>query len=228
MDRSILDPPATVTSVDQAAELMAEINREFEAEEQCIRTSAKRRCKIGGMLLRIKEKVGHGNFKDYIDKHFKGSYRSARRLMQQAKELHEKPVDSMVVDDLEHALQNGHCGHFDDATDEEVNVSGIPLEREPGDESENGCSSPHFASTPATDVTHQQGHGGPYLTPAEASYWLKEIQEHLDTLIAMLDQLAQANNLNGHPKLEEFRRKLAELLSACKALVKKFTKEQKR
>jgi hypothetical protein len=140
MNNDYFDQPGIIRSVDDLAELMAEVNREFAAEEQSIRISKKRRCKIGGMLLRVKDKVGHGNFKDYIAKNFKGSYPTANRWMNEAKALREKPIDSMDVDDLEALAQKSHNEIFDSASDATDKTSEIQTEHQHGDESENNST----------------------------------------------------------------------------------------
>jgi hypothetical protein len=140
MDPKELNPPAIVTTVDKAAELMAQVNSEYQEDETATRQSAKRRRKIGGWLKAIKNMLPHGKFQEYLTANFKGSYPTAVRRMREYEEHFEKDLDSMPMEEIDTVQSKISSDIFGDVNADGEKASEIPDERQPGEDDEPGAN----------------------------------------------------------------------------------------
>ncbi len=73
--------------------LAEKANREHSQAERAAGQAVKHAVEAGGLLLKAKEEVGHGNFIRWIEESFEGSERVARKYMRLATAVEQNRID---------------------------------------------------------------------------------------------------------------------------------------
>jgi hypothetical protein len=108
MKGSIIDPPGIVRAVDALAELAAQINAEHLAGEAAFRKGLEHFRAAGEALIKAKEQCGHGQFKAWVEKNVKASYRTAANYMRIAREWEKCATAAHLRDALRLLTEDDH------------------------------------------------------------------------------------------------------------------------
>jgi len=90
-------------NVGRLKTLAEKANREHSQAQRAAGQAVKHAVEAGGLLLKAKEEVGHGDFTRWVKENFRGSSRHARRYMRLATAADENRIDPEEVASLAEA-----------------------------------------------------------------------------------------------------------------------------
>jgi hypothetical protein len=179
-------------------------NREHSQAQRAKRQSLKHATEAGGLLLKAKEEVGHGNFMKWVKENFEGSERVARKYMRLATAADEKRIDPAGVSSLaeaerllrEQEAEQTHGKYEPEVPGEEYNF------RNPNWESEESGAGAEPAPQPAKGPSLSKKKGVDPLRDAlkvigralgaasdeQRAEWAQILHDEIDLYIGSLDQ----------------------------------------
>ena len=90
-------------NVGRLKTLAEKANREHSQAQRAAGQAVKHGVEAGGLLLKAKEEVGHGNFMKWVEENFEGSERVARKYMRLATAADQNRIDPDEVSSLAEA-----------------------------------------------------------------------------------------------------------------------------